>query len=110
MSIEKTKKRDAGLLGGAEALEVMEAARESKWERPSFALQLFLGRVAPSLIFPYAVQSEEDRRAGDSYLSELEAFLKRSVDPDAIDRTGEIPPEVIRGLAKMGCFGMKIPK
>jgi signal transduction histidine kinase len=30
------------------------------------------------------------------------------VDPDAIDRTGEIPDDVIKGLAEMGAFGIKI--
>src|SRR5207248_11491417 len=30
------------------------------------------------------------------------------VDPDEIDRTGEIPQEVIEGLAKLGAFGIKI--
>ncbi len=96
--------------GGSEALEVIEAAREAKWERPTFAGQLFLGRVLTSLLFPYAVQPEEDRRAGDAFLAQLEEFLKREVDPDAIDRTGEMPASVINGLAKLGCFGMKIPK
>ncbi|MBI3333242.1 MAG: acyl-CoA dehydrogenase family protein, partial [Candidatus Omnitrophica bacterium] len=96
--------------GGPEALEVIEAAREAKWERPTFAGQLFLGRVLTPLLFPYSVQSEDDRRIGDAFCAELEAFLKEKVDPDQIDRTGEMPPEVIHGLAQMGCFGMKIPK
>jgi alkylation response protein AidB-like acyl-CoA dehydrogenase len=30
------------------------------------------------------------------------------VDADAIDRTGEIPPDVMEGLAKLGAFGIKI--
>jgi alkylation response protein AidB-like acyl-CoA dehydrogenase len=34
--------------------------------------------------------------------------LKEHVDPDEIDRTGEIPQEVIDGLARMGAFGIKI--
>ena len=96
--------------GGSEALEAIEAARETTWERPTFAGQLFLGRVLTGLIFPYAVQSEEDRRIGDAYCAELEAFLKAKVDADEIDRTGEMPAEVIQGLAKLGCFGMKISK
>ncbi|MBI1952942.1 MAG: acyl-CoA dehydrogenase family protein [Candidatus Omnitrophica bacterium] len=98
------------LSGGNETLEVIEAAREAKWERPTFAGQLFLGRVLTPLLFPYAVQPEEDRKIGDAFLGELEAFLKREVDPDAIDRTGEMPASVIQGLARLGCFGMKIPK
>ena len=96
--------------GAAEALEVMEAAREAKWERPTVAGQIFLGRVLTSRLFPYATQPDEDRRLGDAYLAKLESFLKEKVDPDAIDRTREIPAEVIQGLVRLGCFGMKIPK
>jgi alkylation response protein AidB-like acyl-CoA dehydrogenase len=38
----------------------------------------------------------------------LETFLNEHVDPDEIDRTGEIPQEVIDGLAQMGAFGIKV--
>ena len=93
-----------------EALEVAEAARETEWQHPSFVGSLFMGRLLTPLVFPYPEQSEEDRRIGDEYLSQVEAFLKARVDPDAIDRTGEIPPAVLEGLAQLGCFGMKIPK
>ncbi|MBI4322723.1 MAG: acyl-CoA dehydrogenase family protein [Candidatus Omnitrophica bacterium] len=93
-----------------EALEVAEAAREAEWQHPSFVGSLFMGRLLTPLVFPYPQQGEEDRRVGDAYLSQVEAFLKAHVDPDAIDRTGEIPPAVIEGLARLGCFGMKIPK
>jgi hypothetical protein len=34
--------------------------------------------------------------------------LRENVDPDEIDRTGEIPQEVIDGLARIGAFGIKI--
>jgi len=97
-------------LVNTEALEVIEAARETKWERPSFALGLFHGRVERARILPYTLQPEEDRRIGDAFLAELETFLKKNIDPDEIDRTGDIPPEAIQGLARLGCFGMKIPK
>jgi alkylation response protein AidB-like acyl-CoA dehydrogenase len=36
--------------------------------------------------------------------------LKENLDPDEVDRTGDLPQEVIEGLAKLGCWGMKIPK
>ncbi len=96
--------------GGPEALEITEAAREATWERPTFAGQLFLGRVLTPLIFPYAVQSDEDRKIGDAFCAKLAEFLKKNIDPDAVDRTGDLPKEAIEGLARMGCFGMKIPK
>jgi len=93
-----------------EALEVAEAAREAEWRYPSFVAELFMGQVRTDLVFPYPEQSEGDRRIGDEYLERVKAFLRQHVDPDAIDRTGEVPPHVIEGLARLGCFGMKIPK
>ncbi len=96
--------------GSPEALEVTEAAREAEWRYPSLVADLFMGRLRTDLVFPYPEQSEEDRRIGDEFLAQLGAFLKASVDPDAIDRTGELPAGVIEGLARLGCFGMKIPK
>jgi len=96
--------------GSPEALEVTEAARETEWRYPSFVADLFMGRFRADLVFPYPEQPEEDRRIGDQFLALLDDFLKREVNPDEIDRTGELPQQVIVGLAKLGCFGMKIPK
>jgi len=93
-----------------EALEVAEEAREKQWEFPSFTGELFMGRLRMDLIFPYPDQPEEDRRIGDDYLKLIEKFLKENLDPDEVDRTGEIPKAVIRGLMELGSFGMKIPK
>ena len=96
--------------GAPEALEVTEAARQTEWHHPSFVAELFMGRLLMDLVVPYPEQPEEDRRLGDEYLGRVEAFLKDQLDPDAVDRTGELPPHVIQGLARLGCFGMKIPK
>ncbi|MBI4003476.1 MAG: acyl-CoA dehydrogenase family protein [Candidatus Omnitrophica bacterium] len=93
-----------------EALEVTEAAREATWQYPSFVADLFMGRLRTDLIFPFPEQDESDRRIGDEFLARLEPFLKEHVDPDEIDRTGQLPARVIEGLARLGCFGMKIPK
>jgi hypothetical protein len=96
--------------GAPEALEATEAARQAQWEHPSLVAELFLGRVRTDLVFPCPEQPEEDRQVGDAFLKELEAFLRAHVDPDEIDRTGEMPAPVLDGLARLGCFGMKIPK
>jgi len=93
-----------------EALHVTEAAREAEWHHPSFIAQLFMGRFQADLVVPFPEQPEADRRIGDEFLAKLEVFLKEHVDPDEIDRTGEIPPHVLQGLAHLGCFGMKIPQ
>ncbi len=93
-----------------EAFEVAEEARQATWEKPSFVSDLFMGHVRSDLIFPFPDQPEEDRIEGDAFLARLEKFLLDKVDPEEIDRTGEVPLEVIKGLMEMGCFGMKIPK
>lgn len=92
-----------------EALAVTEDSRESEWHYPSFVADLFLGKIRDDLVFPYPQQREADRKIGDEFLAKLESFLKNEVDPDEIDRTREIPERVLRGLAELGCFGMKIP-
>jgi len=96
--------------GRREAFEVAEEARQTEWEKPSFASDLFMGRVRTELLFPFPDQEEQDRIEGDAFMARIEQFLLDKVDADAIDRTGEIPPDVIKGLVELGCFGMKIPK
>jgi alkylation response protein AidB-like acyl-CoA dehydrogenase len=94
--------------GQRAALELTESAREAASERGSFGSELFMGRLSLERLFPFPTQSAEDRDQGDAFLKQLERFLREHVDPDEIDRTGEIPQEVIDGLAKMGAFGIKI--
>ena len=92
--------------GQRAALELTEAARDAAAERASFAGGLFMGRF--DLLHPFPAQKPEDRDQGDAFLQQLDGFLGEKVDPDEIDRTGEIPLEVIRELAGMGAFGIKI--
>ncbi len=96
--------------GAPEALEVTEAAREAEWHYPSLVADLFLGKLRMDLIHPFPQQDPEDRRIGDAFIAKLEAFLKAELDPEEIDRTGDVPARVLQGLARLGCFGMKIPK
>jgi hypothetical protein len=93
-----------------EALEVAEAAREAEWISPSFVASLFMGQLRAGDVLPYPEQSDEDRRNGDALIARIDEFLKANVDADEIDRTGEIPPHAMKGLADLGLFGMKIPK
>lgn len=92
------------------ALELAEDSREQDWTQPSFIAELFQGRVRWDLIVPYPVQSEEDRKIGDEFLTKLEAVLKEHIDPDKVDETGEISDAAIKALADIGCFALKIPK
>src|SRR5213080_4132789 len=96
--------------GQREALELAEAARDPLEDRGSFASNLFVGRYDFDRIYPYPAQSAEDRVAGEGFLRKLDTYLREHVDPDEIDRTGEIPPENFKGLAEIGEFGIKVPK
>jgi len=93
-----------------ESLDVAESARETEWHHPSFVAELFLGRFREDLIAPYPLQDAKDKAIGDEFMGRLEAFLKENLDPDEVDRTGDLPKHVIKGLADLGCWGMKIPK
>lgn len=93
-----------------DSIEVAEAARETEWKHPSFAAGIFDGAVDLGLILPYPEQGAEDERTGREFLERLEAFLRASVDGEKNDREGRVPPEVLDGLKRLGCFGMKIPK
>lgn len=94
--------------GQRAALEMTEAAREDN-RANSFAASLFDGDPDFSTMLPFPRQSLEDRDQGDAFLHRLEDFLKQNVNPDDIDRDGEIPEPVMQGLAEMGAFGIKIP-
>jgi alkylation response protein AidB-like acyl-CoA dehydrogenase len=96
--------------GQREALELAEAARDPLEDRGSFASNLFVGRYDFDRIYPYPAQTAEDRARGQEFLQKLESYLREHVDPDEIDRTGEIPPENFKGLAEIGAFGIKVPK
>ena len=90
--------------GERAALEVTEAAREAASMERTFAGGLFLGRHDLSQITPFPEQTIEDRDQGDAFLCRLEEFLRSKTNPDEIDESGEIPDEVIAGLAKLGAF------
>src|SRR3989442_9030883 len=93
-----------------EAREVAEAAREQEWAAPSFVRELFLGRLRMDLVHPYPEQDPDEERRAQPLLAGLAKLLREQVDPDRIDREGEIPEPVIQGLRELGAFGIKIPR
>ena len=53
------------------SLEVAEAARETVWEKPSFVGEMFMGRLATDLIFPFPEQDPADKAEGDAKVAEV---------------------------------------
>ncbi len=93
-----------------EARDVAESARETEWEHPSFARELFLGRFRLDLIHPHPVVDDPAEAArAKPFFDRLRAFLER-FPSEEVDRTGEIPESHVQELRDMGAFGIKIPK
>ena len=107
MSVIDTSKMSAGK---RDALELTESARSTAAPEGSFAGDLFMGRAVWSRALPFPAQSPEDAAAGQPFLDELAHILRHETDPDRIDAEGEIPDALIDRLAKLGAFGIKIPR
>src|SRR5215470_11723933 len=91
-----------------EARATAEAAREAGWRQPSFGKQLFLGDFRLDLIHPHPRQTEDAIARGEKFCARIREFCEESVDSVQIEHDAQIPDEVIRGLASLGAFGMKI--
>jgi len=92
------------------SLDLAEDSRETEWKYPSFIAELFQGNFEWNLIHPYPVQKADDKLIGDKFLAELEKCLRENINPEEVDRTGEVSQKARAELAKIGCFAMKIPK
>jgi len=93
----------------ADARAITEAARETAWDRPSFAKGLYLGNFDLSLIHPWPEAKTEDVERGDEFMARLTAYC-RTMSGRVIERNARIPDEYLAGLADLGVFGMKIPR
>lgn len=96
--------------GKRNAMELTESARDAYREDSSFAAGLFMGRCLWPWLYPFPEQSAADHAAGLPFLANLDRVLKEKIDPDEIDRSGEIPDDAIQALAEIGAFGIKIPE
>jgi alkylation response protein AidB-like acyl-CoA dehydrogenase len=95
--------------GQRAALQVTEAARESHADL-SFVAHLFMGRWRPDKLHPVTEIAGEERERAARFLAEVGVYLHEHVDAEEIDRTGEISPEVRAGLARLGVYGIKVPR
>jgi alkylation response protein AidB-like acyl-CoA dehydrogenase len=95
-------------VGERESRRVAEEAREVGWYRPSFGKQLFLGDFRLDLIYPHPRPGEEARRRGEEFCARMREFCETSVNGAQIERDALIPDEVVKGMAALGAFGMKI--
>ncbi|MET4137186.1 acyl-CoA dehydrogenase family protein [Pseudarthrobacter sp. PvP090] len=93
----------------ADARAISEAARETTWDRPSFAKGLYLGSFDLGLIHPWPDAPADDVERGEAFMARLTDFC-RTMSGRTIERDALIPDEYLKGLAELGVFGMKIPR
>jgi alkylation response protein AidB-like acyl-CoA dehydrogenase len=96
------------MVDAQESRAVAEAARETEWRKPSFAKELFLGRLRLDLIHPHPRPTSRDREKGDAFLTRLRTFLEAEVDPAVIEREARIPDEILKGFKEIGVLGMQV--
>lgn len=103
----------AGNIGAGATAEdawaVAEAARESGWDRPSFAKGLYLGSFDLGLVHPWPAADPASVDKGEAFMARLTEFAK-TMSGRVIEREAKIPDEYIKDLAALGVFGMKIPE
>lgn len=93
-----------------EARQVAEAARQQDWRAPSFAKELYLGHFRLDLISPGPARDPELEARAGAFLEKLRAYCEANSCGEDIEREARIPDEVVKGLAELGVFGMKIPQ
>jgi alkylation response protein AidB-like acyl-CoA dehydrogenase len=75
----------------------------------SFLGELRLGRFRWELIHPFPDQHRGDRAVGDAAVTELRTLLAGEVDPDELDRTRTMPPDLVAALAAKDFLRMAVP-
>ncbi len=98
------------LTDAQESRDVAESARQARWEKRSFMKELFGGRLSLDLVHPHPVQDAEEATRAAPFLDRIRRFAEEHVDGDAFDRDEWVPDSVLRGLADLGAYGIKIPR
>jgi acyl-CoA dehydrogenase family protein 9 len=71
---------------------------------------LFFGRIPEDTVFPYPEIDPAQKEVTAAFLESLRGFARDHVDSARIEREHRIAPEVVKGLAELGAFGMTIPE
>ena len=94
-----------------EARALAEESRETGWDKPSFGKELYLGRLRLDLVHPHPTSQPEVAARGEEFLRRLHDLCAAHVGQALrIEQEDRIPDELVRGLAELGAFGIKIPQ
>ncbi len=102
--LKKVSARDRKMI---EDIEVMLGPEPSEM---GFVKNLFWGRFRSELVFPYPVETAEERSRCDELLHRLEQYLSTEHPAIEIDQEEYIPDWVLKRLFELGVMGMTIPE
>lgn len=68
----------------------------------------FYGEIDERSIFPYPHFTEEQKEMGMAMLDAVDKFAQDNINSEKFDQTGEIPKDVIQGLAELGLCGLAV--
>ncbi|HTR02788.1 MAG TPA: acyl-CoA dehydrogenase family protein [Thermoanaerobaculia bacterium] len=71
---------------------------------------LFAGEIPEDTVFPYPEIDASEKETVSAFLDSFRSFARDHVDSAKIERDHAIGPDVMRGLAELGAFGMSIPE
>ncbi len=71
---------------------------------------LFGGEIPEDAVFPFPEVDPSEKETVAAFLDSFRGFARDHIDSGKIEREHSIAPEVIRGLADLGAFGMTIPE
>ncbi len=71
---------------------------------------LFAGQIPEDAVFPFPEIDASEAETVSAFLDSFRDFARDHIDPARIERERRIAPEVMRGLADLGIFGMTIPE
>jgi len=95
-----------------EARKVAESGRQTEWHKPSFGKELYLGDFQLDLIAPFPTESPEVAAKTAAFVEKVRHLVEtewREAGAE-IEKSGVIPEYMMKGLADLGAFGMKIPE
>jgi len=75
----------------------------------SFGKSLFFGEILEEQLFPYPELAQDQKDLIAPIVAELDKYMEK-VDRKALDRTAEMPAELLQSFRDMGLFGLIVPE
>jgi acyl-CoA dehydrogenase family protein 9 len=88
----------------------MSSEKSKDSEIPSIAKALFFGVVHEENVFPFPRWSAETIEMGNSMVDAVKKYADANFQSGKYDLEGQLPKEILSGLAELGLFGLAVPE